>query len=289
MRVDRESASAKGAPPRSFEVDGRSVTLWRLGSPERSDGEQGGTLHQTQPARGQASAAEAGPERHEAPRPLVYLHVYDGNGADVAKACEEIGCAPCTLVAIKPACWNDDMTPWECPGLFAGDAPFAGHAERELAVLEREIIPRVEGALLAPTGPAAQTRPPRIIAGYSLAGLFALWAPFRSPLFSRVASASGSLWYPDFARLARTAEMARLPECAFISLGKKEAKTPSRLLRNVAQATDEVVDALRERGVPTRFTLNPGNHFAEPALRMAHAIAWCVSRPNVADDDEVAR
>lgn len=75
---------------------------------------------------------------------IVYLHVYDGDGLDVLIECGNIDCPPFTLVAIKPACWNDDLTPWKCPGLFADDVPFAGRAQDQLRLLEEEIIPQVE-------------------------------------------------------------------------------------------------------------------------------------------------
>lgn len=205
---------------------------------------------------------------------IVYLHVYDGDGLDVLSECQRIGCPPFTLVAIKPACWNDDLTPWECPGLFADDAPFAGHAQDQLRLLEEEIIPQVERECGKPNG----ARICRTVAGYSLAGLFATWTAFNSSTFSRIASASGSLWYPDFARFVTEAPLARPIDCAYFSLGSKEAKTPSRLLRNVATGTHEVVVAFRSKGVPTQFESNPGNHFKEPALRMARGITWAISQ-----------
>lgn len=250
---------------------------------------------------------------------IVYLHVYDGDGLDVLKKCQSIDCPPFTLVAIKPASWNDDLTPWECPGLFADDAPFAGHAQDQLRLLEEEIIPRVEWECSFDerradpqdsAEPNADSRKPRTgetsafqvnanseayaidadrskpnaprvcrtIAGYSLAGLFATWAAFNSSAFSRIASASGSLWYPSLPRFVAEQALARPVDCAYFSLGSKEAKTPSRLLRNVATGTDEVVAAFRSKGVQTRFDTNPGNHFKEPALRMAQGIAWAVSQ-----------
>ena len=116
------------------------------------------------------------------------------------------------------------------------------------------------------------------MAGYSLAGLFATWATFNSAAFGRIASASGSLWYPDFAGYAAANEFARKPACAYFSLGSKEARTPSRLLRNVAQGTHDVVELFEARGVPTVFEQNPGNHFKEPAPRMAKGIAWALGR-----------
>ena len=250
---------------------------------------------------------------------IVYLHVYDGDGLDVLSECQRIGCPPFTLVAIKPACWNDDLTPWKCPGLFADNAPFAGHAQDELRLLEEEIIPRVERecsfdgrradpqdsaklnadsrkpragearvfqvnanseayAIDANRGKPSAPRICRTIAGYSLAGLFATWAAFNSSAFSRIASASGSLWYPKFARFVAERPFTRPINCAYFSLGSKEAKTPSRLLRNVATGTGEVVAAFRSKGVPTQFESNPGNHFKEPALRMARGITWVISQ-----------
>ncbi|WP_417059529.1 alpha/beta hydrolase-fold protein [Ellagibacter isourolithinifaciens] len=205
---------------------------------------------------------------------IVYLHVYDGDGLDVLNECGNIDCPPFTLVAVKPACWNDDLAPWKCPGLFADDAPFAGRAQDQLHLLEEEIIPQVERECGKPNSPHIC----RTVAGYSLAGLFATWTALNSSTFSRIASASGSLWYPDFAHFVAESPLACPIDCAYFSLGSKEAKTPSRLLRNVATGTDEVVAAFRSKGVPTQFESNPGNHFKEPALRMARGITWAISQ-----------
>lgn len=243
----------------ALDVQGACVTVW----PAQSSGN----------ARNHAGE---GGEEDDSNRlsHIVYLHVYDGDGLDVLSECQRIGCPPFALVAIKPDCWNDDLTPWECPGLFADDAPFAGHAQDQLRLLEEEIIPQVEQECDKPNS----ARICRTVAGYSLAGLFATWAAFNSSAFSRIASASGSLWYPDFARFVTEAPLARPIDCAYFSLGSKEAKTPSRLLRNVATGTHEVVVAFRSKGVPTQFESNPGNHFKEPALRMARGITWAISQ-----------
>ena len=67
--------------------------------------------------------------------PVVYLHVHDGDGSEVLRLCRELGCRDFVLAAIRPRCWNDDLTPWECPGLFADDAPFAGKAAEQLRII----------------------------------------------------------------------------------------------------------------------------------------------------------
>ena len=68
---------------------------------------------------------------------IVYLHVYDGDGLDVLTECGNIGCPPFTLVAIKPACWNDDLTPWECPGLVCRRCPLCGTRSRTASLVGR--------------------------------------------------------------------------------------------------------------------------------------------------------
>ena len=215
------------------------------------------------------SASSVGYDAVESHVPFVYMHEIQDESDAVLKRCAELGCPPFMLVAIHVLEWNDMLTPWECPGIFADDAPFAGHAEHQLEMLS-EIVQKTEEQLGA--------RPShRCIAGYSLAGLFATWAPFQIDLFDAVASASGSMWYPGFAEYVEAATFDRPPRCAYFSLGSKEARTPSRLLRGVADGTQRVVDAFRMKGVKTVFENNPGNHFKEPDLRMAKAICWAVS------------
>ena len=253
----------------AFDVQGARVTVW----PAQSSGNARNRAGEGGEEDDSGDANRIG-DSSNCLNHIVYLHVYDGDGLDVLNECGNIGCPPFTLVAIKPACWNDDLTPWKCPGLFADDVPFAGRAQDQLRLLEEEIIPQVERECGKPNSP----RICRTVAGYSLAGLFATWTTLNSSAFSRIASASGSLWYPDFAHFATETPLACPIDCAYFSLGSKEAKTPSRLLRNVATGTDEVVAAFRSKGVPTQFESNPGNHFKEPALRMARGIAWAISQ-----------
>ena len=86
---------------------------------------------------------------------IVYLHVYDGDGLDVLNECGNIGCPPFTLVAIKPACWNDDLTPWKCPGLFADDSPLRDAPKTSFAYWKKKSFPRSNGNAANPTVPAS--------------------------------------------------------------------------------------------------------------------------------------
>ena len=73
----------------------------------------------------------------------------------------------------------------------SSDAPCTGGADEYLKVLLEEILP---GVLSRISGSPVFLG----IAGYSHAGLFALYSMYHTDRFDRVASMSGSLWFPDF-------------------------------------------------------------------------------------------
>ncbi|WP_288713956.1 alpha/beta hydrolase [uncultured Parolsenella sp.] len=207
------------------------------------------------------------PERAEGPLPVVYLNVFQGDGAPVWEACQEAGCPPFALVAVGGLDWNRDLSPWGCEATTRSDEPFAGGAREHLEKLLSEVIPQAENGLPWPVAW-------RGIAGYSLAGLFALWSLWETPAFSRVASVSGSLWFPGLLDWCTGRPLAASPDAAYLSLGKREHKTPNRMMRGVLDATRGFEALLRERGVETTLELNPGNHFCEPDARTARGIAW---------------
>lgn len=89
-----------------------------------------------------------------------------------------------------------------------------------------------------------------------------------------MASVSGSLWFPGLLDWCTGRPLAASPDVAYLSLGKKEHKTPNRMMRGVLDATRGFEALLRERGVETTLELNPGNHFCEPDARTARGIAW---------------
>lgn len=71
--------------------------------------------------------------------------------------------------------------------------------------------------------------------------------------------------------------MPAAPNAVYLSLGKKETKTPNRMMRHVLDDTHTMEKLLSDRGIPTTFELNPGNHFAQTDLRMARGIHWILT------------
>jgi len=199
--------------------------------------------------------------------PVVFLNTFSAEGGHVRQALEEMGCPDFSLVAVSNLDWNHDMAPWAIPSIDKNDTPCTGGADSYLRLLTDEIMPQAEDTL--PGTPSW-----RGLAGYSLAGLFAVYAMYQTDLFAGIASMSGSLWFPDFVEYAMSHELKRKPERLYFSLGDKECKTRNPYLKVVQTNTEKLADFFRSQQINTKFQLNPGNHFADTVRRSALGIQW---------------
>ena len=199
--------------------------------------------------------------------PLVLLHTFEDEGESVWRAARSLTGADFSVAAVGGLRWEDEMSPWECPPLFKGDTPCTGGADAYLEQLTGNILPEILRRL--PAAPAYLA-----LAGYSLAGLFAVYAAYRTDRFSRIASASGSFWFPGFLDFAEKNAPVKQPERVYFSLGDKEAKTRNKILRTVEENTRALKKRYESAGIKTVFELNPGNHFQDAPERMAKGIAW---------------
>ena len=197
--------------------------------------------------------------------PLIVLNTFEGGGAPVLEEARKLGGSDFSLLSVGGLDWNRDMSPWECAPVMAQDEGYAGGADSYLSLLLEEILP--EGLKRLPESPSWTG-----IAGYSLAGLFALYALYRTDTFARAASMSGSLWFPGFGDFVRSHDMKWAPEKLYLSLGDKEAKTRNPYLKTVQENTEAAVQLYRDRGLDVIWELNPGNHFRDAELRSAKGI-----------------
>lgn len=203
--------------------------------------------------------------------PIIYLNTFSGEGQKVYEAAQAANCPPFALVAISDLDWNHDMVPWDSPPAFKNAEPCTGGADDYLRLLTEAIIPTAEREI---SGVPRW----RGIAGYSLAGLFALYAIYQTNLFSRVGSMSGSLWFPGMKEYIFSHELKRCPDCMYFSLGDKESKTRNPVLRSVRQDTEEIKAFYQSKGIDTVFQLTPGNHYNHAVERTAAGICWLLSR-----------
>ena len=164
------------------------------------------------------------------------------------------------LVAIKVDNWNSDLSPWEAPAVF-GNENFGGKAAAAL------------DEVLKLTGDPSKTY---YIGGYSLAGLFAIWAAYQTDVFKGVAAASPSVWFPGFSDYM--AERKLCANSVYLSLGDREEKTRNPVMATVGDNIRKAHELLRAQGVNTVLEWNPGNHFKDPDIRMAKGFEWVIKQ-----------
>ena len=186
---------------------------------------------------------------------IVFIPASAEEGAEIAGLTQS-----CRLAVIDGFDWNLELSPWKAKAAFRQGGDFGGGAESFLAEVI-EIAGRLDGR--------------KFIAGYSLAGLFALWSVTKTDIFCGAASVSGSMWFDGFTDYFAGAGLNA--ERIYFSLGDREKNARDPRLASVEDRTREICENVKSRGVETVFELNPGGHFNEPEKRCAKAIEWLIS------------
>ena len=171
-----------------------------------------------------------------------------------------------TLAAFLIEDWNRELSPWEAAAVF-GKESFGGSAAETLSFITDALLPE-----LNKTGNMRC-----YIGGYSLAGLFALWAVYQTDLFRGAAAVSPSVWFPGWDSFMESGTVLS-PE-VYLSLGSKEEKTKNKAMASVGKNIRRQYELLCGADTVTRCELewNPGSHFAEPDRRTAKGFAWLLN------------
>jgi predicted alpha/beta superfamily hydrolase len=200
------------------------------------------------------------------PAPLVLLLTDDEAADAVLRDAAELAGRPFAMAAMAVEDWNDALSPWPAEEVFRGGGAFGGKAEDTVRLLETRVLPEVRAALASPDMEAC-------LAGYSLAGLFAVYTLYRTAAFGGAVSASGSLWYPGFTAFAREHAFPEKPRRIVLSLGDRESRTKNPLMQKVEEATRSLCGLWQEQGIDCSLRMDPGNHFRDPELRLSRSIA----------------
>ena len=222
--------------------------------------------------------------------PIVYLlgDVADNSPVQVPEGV--------SLVNVGVDLWEKNFSPWCAPRVFAKGPNFGDGAQKTLDTLINQVIPWTESEL---------TEPPtyRVLVGYSLAGLFSLWAGVSqqvargcqpddvpsqpgaphvdavpTPTFQRIGAVSGSFWFPgllDYVDQQLNGGAVGLTH-AYLSLGDREARTPNPQIMHVRENAELLASKLENAGITSTFELNRGNHFQNVEGRMQKALDWLV-------------
>ena len=163
------------------------------------------------------------------------------------------------LIAAKVGNWNKDLSPWKAPAVFGSEDFGEGAGDFLKALLPL----------------CSDRQKTYYIGGYSLAGLFALWAACQTDTFKGVAAASPSMWFPGFTEYM--ADNAIKCDAVYLSLGDKEAKARNPVMATVADKMAKAQEILKANDVNVTFEWNSGNHFKESDMRTAKAFAFVLS------------
>ncbi len=182
----------------------------------------------------------------------------------VLALCEEL---KCNYIVYEVEDWNADFSPWELT--LNKKMSFSGGGRKTLNWLLNECVSYCEKEYCL-TGE-------RILCGYSLAGLFSLWAFYESQLFSGVISCSGSLWFGDWISYAES-HTAPQDSSVYISLGDREERARDCIMATVGECTRRQYELVCDDKNVSRHILewNDGGHFNEPEKRIAKGIRWCI-------------
>lgn len=153
--------------------------------------------------------------------------------------------------------WNRDLSPWPSLKVFKGGEAFGGQADQLLETLLHMLDDRSIHSCM--------------IGGYSLAGLFALYASTKTDRFTGCFSCSGSLWYPGFLDYLKV--HPSLCKRVYLSLGDKEKKSKSAVLSQVEDCTRRAETIIAQHATAI-FELNPGGHFEAESKRIVKGISW---------------
>lgn len=179
------------------------------------------------------------------------------------------------LVGIKIDEWQEELSPWQAPPVF-GKQGFGTGAKLTLDFIESVLLPELKNnRIYNPAGMKC------LLGGYSLAGLFALWAGYNTTVFDGVAAVSPSVWFPRWVDYATINTIGT--QQVYLSLGDKEEKTKNQVMAQVGNALRLTYSALNDQGVKTILEWNPGNHFCQPDVRLARGFAWLIN--NCPHDD----
>ena len=212
------------------------------------------------------------PERVSSDTPLVLLLTGGEDPAAIWEKARRMTERDFCLAALPVTDWERELSPWRAEKVFRGGRDFGDGADETIRELEHEIMPELKRT------PGFRDMP-CVIAGYSLAGLFAVYALYRTDVFSGAVSASGSLWFPGFLDYAASHAMPRTPGRVYLSLGDREKNTKSPVMRRVEENTAALHEKFCAGGVECIFELNPGSHFQDVEHRIAKGIARIVSAP----------
>ncbi|MBP3324537.1 MAG: alpha/beta hydrolase [Clostridia bacterium] len=166
------------------------------------------------------------------------------------------------IITYRVENWFRDYSPWKM--LTDAGEVFEGLGLNTLCYLKESLVPFVKENF--------GENKDIYIAGYSLSGLFSLWAFYETDIFKGVACCSGSLWFENWDNYAECKKAPKESK-VYLSLGGKEANSKNKYMATIYEQYKKQEKRLKaDANVKSLvFEMNSGGHFANPEKRMAKA------------------
>ncbi len=175
---------------------------------------------------------------------------------------------PFVLATIELEDWMLDLMPW-WDGNMSREPDAGKHGLETLEYLLVSLIPELQKRY----GPL-----PVILGGYSLGGLFAIWASTQTDTFKAIAAASPSVWIYNWMPFAK--KHIPMADYIYLSLGDREELVKNQAIARVGDNLRAHYALLQQQLGADHCTLvwEEGNHFANNEARLARAFAWCMEK-----------
>ena len=162
--------------------------------------------------------------------------------------------------------WFDDLTPWPAPNVYDLMPPFGGKADALLAYFENELVPQAESILGTPVH--------RGILGFSLGGLLAVYAFYKSELFTLIGGTCASIWYDGFTDWMCARKPLPQKGSVYFCIGDREHLTKYERMSVTGECMRRATDVLAAQGYSVLFELLPGDHLEYLAERTQRTLDW---------------
>lgn len=176
------------------------------------------------------------------------------------------------LVSVQSNNWNADYTPWTAAALSEKSDKFGGCADSYLFSLTNNIKPFIDANYRTKPEPENTA-----LVGYSLGGLAALYALYKSASFGKIGSLSGSLWYDGWIEFMESNTPLNTASKIYLSLGKGEERSRNQRMSKVGSCTRKAAEILvQQLEFKDNLLLewNNGGHFTEVSKRFQRALLW---------------
>lgn len=213
----------------------------------------------------------------DAPLPIIYVL----DGLEVEKKWEAImqplekkilkgEMKPFIAVGVYAKERQNEYTPWPVEGIAPKFMDFGGQAESYLLFLKQQLMPYIEEKYNVDKCHVG-------LMGYSLGGLFAMYAAFNEPSFTQIASISGSSWYPDLVEFVANSTLANANLKLYMSSGEDEGAGKTNILKDAGMCTKAIMKSFENKVKgPEYFTtyFDQGGHHNYLVARYQKAIEW---------------